>query len=476
MKQLRILLVVLLGTAIYGVAIADELLIGSWESNKGERIDILDGFKPNTGPVITYKNGEVNDITTWKIDPSSKELKIQYSSSKYSKSDDGGSFEWNSRTWTKSRNLETKGIANLKLDVDAFIDGLVGHSWSANSSKTGTVEFARTFSNTEGIVVRFDQEDALKALTNWGVASGTLKIGSVVYLEARITPEYLIGVDKNDGFIVLNKGDIRTEGSRTTMVDAREEFLAAMTTGAWLQAGGYSPDSVHRFRPIEGDLKGRVFKEVESKLTETSVWEFSPATGALKIGYTEYNGGMTVDKLLVFLKKDGNQVSYLRDSSIDEKRFTTADVKVIDVSERNAPKIIETVARQLSYGSQYTLFEFNEDDRTGYVHEWNSYPFQITGQTLESGNWGTYKHIYIVEDYVAFDGRKGRKIDLRQSRLRPKSDHEAQADAEKAKLQLTEMQKGRVNWRIIRMDGSEETIPLPISSLADLKSIVVIAE
>ena len=77
MKQLRILLVVWLGTAIYGVTLADELLIGSWESNKGERIDILDGFKPNTGPAITYRKGEVHDITTWKIDPSNKALRLK---------------------------------------------------------------------------------------------------------------------------------------------------------------------------------------------------------------------------------------------------------------------------------------------------------------------------------------------------------------------------------------------------------------
>ena len=80
MKQFKTLFVVMLGAMIYGVTLADESLDGGWESNKGERIDILDGFKPNTGPVITYKKGKVSGITTWRIDPSSKELKIQYSS------------------------------------------------------------------------------------------------------------------------------------------------------------------------------------------------------------------------------------------------------------------------------------------------------------------------------------------------------------------------------------------------------------
>ena len=128
---------------------------------------------------MNKQKGKVSGITTWRIDPSSKELKIQYSSSKYTSYDDGVTLGWNNRTWKKLRNLETKGIANLKLDSNAFIDGLVGHSWSDNATKVGTVEFTRTFSNTEGVVVKFDEKEALKALANWGVASGAL-----------ITPSY----------------------------------------------------------------------------------------------------------------------------------------------------------------------------------------------------------------------------------------------------------------------------------------------
>ena len=166
---------------------------------------------------------------------------------------------------TGSTDGERDGDDDFDGDDDGERDG------DADGKPLGLVD-----GNTEGVVVKFDEKEALKALANWGVASGALKISSVVYLEARITPDYLIGVDKNDKFMVLNKGDVRTEGSRTTMVDAREKFLTAMTTGAWLQAAEYSSDSVYRFRPIEGDLKGRVFKEIESKLKGTSVWEFSP--------------------------------------------------------------------------------------------------------------------------------------------------------------------------------------------------------
>jgi hypothetical protein len=249
-----------------------------------------------------------------------------------------------------------------------------------------------------------------------------------------------------------------------------------MTTGAWRQPGSYGPDSIYRFRPIEGDLKGRVFQEQELVLKDTSVWEFSPATGALKIGYQEYNGGMTVGNLLILVNKNGEQSPYLRDSLVEEKQFTSADVKTIQISERTASDVAGVIGRQLSYGTQFTLFEFNQDGRTGYVHEWKSYPFQITGQSFKSEGWGSYEQVHLIEDYVVFGEGRGRKVDLRQSRLKPKTDVEAQSDAKQAEQELTEIQKGKVNVRITRMDGSEETVRLPITSLADLKSIVVIAE
>ena len=215
--------------------------------------------------------------------------------------------------------------------------------------------------------------------------------------------------------------------------------------------------------------------EQELELQSTSVWEFSPATGALKIGWDEYNGGMTVGDLLILVEQDGDQRPYLRDSSVEEKQFTTTDVKTIEVSERTASDVVNAIGRQLSYENEFTLFEFNQDGRTGYVHQWISYPFQIIGQSLKS-DWGSYEQIHLVEDYVVFGTGKGRKVDVRQSRLRPKTDAEAQSDAKQAEQELSEMQQGKVNVKITRMDGSEETVRLPITSLADLKSIVVVAE
>ena len=455
---------------------ADERLIGSWENDRGERMDIIDGFKPNTGPVIQYSKDEVEGVFTWRIDQNDNTLKMRYSSGEYQISDDGLNLNWDRLEWRKSEDLETGGIVNLKIDSNSFIDQLTRNSWSANSLKVGKIEFTRTFSGEEGIVSEFSLENTLNALKSWGVASGALKVGSRVYLEARITPQYLIGVDDDDDFLVLNKGAPRTQGPRTTLVESREKFLAAMTTGAWLRPGSYEPDSVYRFRPIEGDLKGRVFREQDLALKSTQVWEFSPATGALKIGYDEYTGGMTVGELLILVKTDGKQKSYLRDSSVEQKQFLVTNVKSIPISERTAPEVADAVGRQLSLGSEFTLFEFSQDGRTGYVHEWFSYPFQITGQSIKSEGWGTYEQLHLIEDYVVFGEGRAKKIDLRQSRLKPKSDSEAKADAEHAQQELTKLQEGKVHVKVTRVDGSEEVIPLPIKSLGELKSIVVIAE
>ena len=50
-----------------------------------------------------------------------------------------------------------------------------------------------------------------------------------------------------------------------------------------------------------------MFVEQESVLTRTSVWEYSPSTGAFSIGYTEYNAGLKVGDILVFVDKDGDR-------------------------------------------------------------------------------------------------------------------------------------------------------------------------
>ena len=332
---------------------------------------------------------------------------------------------------------------NLKEDQNAFLDQLTEFIWESHASDSARIEFTRTFSNTEGVTAQFDKEDKLSNLHSWGVASGVLKLGDSVYIEARITETYLIAMDSDDGFIVLRRGKPRQEIARTDLRVARELFLKELATGAW-EKPRYSTTYTYRFRPLESDLRGLRFEESSKKLQSTEVWEYSVATGAMKIGYSEYIGGLLIGDVLVFVDDDGSQEIYHREPTIEKKHFTTVDTKTIPVSERTAFEVNDAIARQLSQEDTYFLFEFQSDGRTGYLHRWTSTPFQITGEGLKfSDGYTEHKKIYLIEDYIAL-GDEGFKIDTRTSRLRPKTDAEAVSDATEAEQNLKTLQEGGV--------------------------------
>jgi hypothetical protein len=488
MKKLNLLLFSILLLCSTSV-ISNEALIGSWKNDEGLRMDLMSGFKPNVGPVIYWEDEEVSEIQTWKVNPNSNELEIYYESGIYDISSDGNQLHWNTSSWKDKEDLlwkkiddiESKNVINIKKDPDAFVNLLTSALWSSNVKKNDHIEFTKTFSSTSGILSGFNKERELDDLQSWGVASGVFTIGSSnLYVEALISDKYLIAVDANDKFLVLYKGDVTEELERITLKDSREQFLSSLTTGAWKKISSYSPDSIFRFRPIEGELKGRVFVEKDSKLMSSSVWEYSPATGAFKEGYTEYLSGLNIGDLLVFVDKDGEQNALYRDNSVELIEFSTSDVDNISISERSTTETKNTLNRQMSIGdgNDFTLFEFNIDNRTGYFHEWTSYPFQITGEALQIDDYypSKFEQLYLIEDYVVFDESFSKKIDTRKSRMKPKTDIESKEDSVKAIEVLDTESKVSLKIKIDLKDGTSKTIPIPVSSLLDLKSISVITQ
>ncbi|MDB9937871.1 hypothetical protein N8Z69_00140 [Candidatus Thioglobus sp.] len=486
-KQLLLLFSILLlcSTSV----ISNEALIGSWQNDEGLKMDLMRGFKPNVGPVIYWEDEEVSEIQTWKVNPNSNELEIYYESGIYDISSDGNQLYWNTASWKDKEDLlwkkiddiESKNVINIKKDSDAFVNILTSALWSSNVKKNDHKEFTKTFSSTSGILSGFNKERELDDLQSWGVASGVFTIGSSnLYVEALISDKYLIAVDANDNFLVLYKGDVTEELERITLKDSREQFLSSLTTGAWKKISSYSPDSIFRFRPIEGELKGRVFVENDSKLISSSIWEYSPATGAFKEGYTEYLSGLNIGNLLVFVDKDGKQNALYRDNSVELIEFSTSDVDNISISERSTTETKNTLNRQMSIGNgnDFTLFEFNIDNRTGYFHEWTSYPFQITGEALQIDDYypSKFEQLYLIEDYVVFDESFSKKIDTRKSRMKPKTDIESKEDSVKAIEVLDTESKVSLKIKIDLKDGTSKTIPIPVSSLLDLKSISVITQ
>ena len=90
------------------LVLSNEALFGSWETEEGKKMDIIDGFKPNVGPVIIYEDEEITDVDSWKIDPNSNDLQIKYSSGVFTLSQSGDQLEWNRKIWKKIKNIQIK--------------------------------------------------------------------------------------------------------------------------------------------------------------------------------------------------------------------------------------------------------------------------------------------------------------------------------------------------------------------------------
>ena len=87
------------------------------------------------------------------------------------------------------------------------------------------------------------------------------------------------------------------------------------------------------------------------------------------------------------------------------------------------------------------------------------------------GDYNVYEKLYLIEDYVALGEERGFKIDTRKTRLRPKTDLEAESDAVQAKENLEAIQEGGVKLLITHTDGTTEKLSLPFKSFSELKSI-----
>ena len=223
-------------------------------------------------------------------------------------------------------------------------------------------------------------------------------------------------------------------------------------------------------------MAGEVFTTRDDRLYEDNKWEYSPSTGAIKIGYTEYVGALIVNENLALIEKDGDQKFYNRAFSSSDKRYTLGDVKSTALNENSLQKINEMLKPQFQRDDYLYSFEFKQDGRTGFSHKWNSEPFDITGETFRSDMIGKSEQLFQVEDFIVFDEQAVYKMDSSASRLRPKSDDEVAQDVSKQEQIQNSAQTTSVLVRILTTDGKIKDVPLPITSFQDIANISILTE
>ena len=456
------------------IALADQRLVGVW-LNVGEniRFDILDGFKPNRGAVLAIENGKETKVGIWETRGSATTMQIGWRSSSVTFWAPD-TIEWNEKSFKKQQEINEKEIVLLKQDKVGFIDKLTRSAW-LTSDEGKTSLFKSTFSTDSGVVETFSQDGHLGALNSWGIASGVLKIGDDVIIEARVSQNYMIGINERDKFVVFRATSPVSMQSRADLSSQRSEFLKLLVTDTWQQVY-FNTYQDYKFRPIEGPFSGRRLKFEGGGLEEFSRWGFSPSTGALKIGYTEYVGGLVIGDTLALIEREGDQTFYKRKPGGVGKVFTVADVKTYDIDETRGSELAVLLSGQFQKESYLYSFEFNKDNRTGYLHQWRSEPFTITGHELATDFFEKTKKVYEVEDLVLFEDHFSLKRDAAGSRLRPKTQDEAVEDKAKMEKRLQEVGKTKLILRISDVQGNTHDIALPFSSMGELSQIQLLAK
>ena len=205
------------------LALADQRLAGVWLNAKENiRLDILDGFKSNRGAVLAIKNGKETQVGIWETRGSATTMQIGWRSSEVTIWAPD-TFEWNDKSFKKQQEIIEEEVVLLKQDQSGFIDKLTRNVWL--TSKEGrTSLFKSTFSADGGVVETFSQKGQLAALNGWGIASGVLKIGNDIIIEARVSRNYMIGLNERDKFVVFRSTGPVSEHDRADLASQRTEF------------------------------------------------------------------------------------------------------------------------------------------------------------------------------------------------------------------------------------------------------------
>ena len=462
-----------------GTVFADDRLLGIWENKKeGIRLDILDGFKPNRGAILAIEQRGETRIGYWETTESGTKLEVSWKEGP-AKFNGPDTFVWQELMFRKVQGITEDGVVALRQDANGFIAGLVGSMWvtSGQQGEYQQLEFKSTFSPDSGVVETFSKAGKLDALRPWGVSAGVLKVGRTVILEARVSKNYMVGQDQQDEFIVFRATESVSPPIRIDLAQQRSEFLDALVTDTWRKYEIFW-FTEHKFRPVEGQLRGRMIALDDNKLVDGSNWEYSPATGVLKIEHEEYVGGMVLGDTLALLDKDGQQQFYKRKADGSGKTFTVSDVAVHKIDETHASELADVLGGQFQRSDYLYSFEFGSDGRTGFIHEWRSIPFTVTAHKLSPNDLvaplGT-ETIYFVEDFVIFGDQRILKRDATASRLRAKTEAEVRDDQQSMKERIRELGRTSLVLQITDTSGEVRDIALPFASMAEITGIEILA-
>jgi hypothetical protein len=450
-----------------GYAASD--LIGNWTStDKKLRYDFLEGFAPKKGVVIQYENGKPKSVDEWEIRPDG--VKFGYSTNEYKILDNTMIFE--GKNFQRLPIKKSGKIIELKRESQIFIDTLVGSYW-LNPIEEESYQYKKGFSSTSGIY-SITEKGKLASLGSWSFANGVIKIDSSVYPNGRIAGDFLFLLTSRNNIKVLKRGKKSLTLETVELKKKGKEFIRKLVSGRWMTPSSYSTPKYEEFRPIFGDLSGVIFNFNGSDFTGSSKWEYSLKTGSIKSGYTEYPNAQIQGPFLILLKKDGETETSVRPKGENIKEFTHAEVKRIKVTETDTETLRSLLGRQWYNSPDTYKFVFQENGKEGWLHKFRSYPFIISGNTLNIKGLSEVKDIRFVDGKIVLgDDQQSYFSDSKIVYLAHQGKEAATKLANLQKQKAQESAKSKLVLKIKMRDGASHRVVLPVGEMKNIISLSV---
>jgi hypothetical protein len=443
-------------------------IIGNWTSaDKKLRYDFLEGFAPKRGVVIQYENGTPKSVGEWEIRP--KGIKIGYSTKKYKITDK--SLIFGGKIFQKLPIEKSGKIIELKRESHIFIDTLIASYWM-NPTKKEIYQYKKGFSANSGIY-SVTKKGKLETLGSWSFANGVVKIDRNVYPNGRISGKYLFLLTSSNKIKVLKRGDKAPILQTIELKKKGKKFIQKLVSGRWMKPGYRAPNYAE-FRPIFGDLSGVILKFEGSDFTGSSKWEYSLKTGSIKIGYTEYPNAQIQGPFLILLKKDGKTDQSFRPKGEKIKEFTHAGVKRIKVTETDTETLRSLLERQWYKKPDTYKFVFQKNGKEGWLHKFRSYPFIISGNTLNIKGLSKVKDVRFVDGKIVLgDNKQSYFSDSKIVYLTHQGKEAATKLANLQNQKARDSKRSKLVLKIRMKDGASHRVVLPVGEMKNIISLSV---
>lgn len=449
-----------------GYAASD--LIGNWATaDKKLRYDFLEGFAPNRGVVIKYENGKPKSVKKWEIRPDG--MKIGYYKRKFSIL--GDAMIYGGKKFQRLPMKISGKIIELKKEPQIFIDTLVANSW-LNPIKEKSYLYKKAFSSTSGIY-SITENAKQGSLGSWSFANGIIKIDRSVYPNGRIAGDFLFLLTSRNEIKVLKRGEKSVTLQTTELKKKGKEFVRKLVSGRWMTTGYRVPD-YREFRPIFGDLSGVFFKFDGSDFVNSYKWEYSLKTGSIKIANTEYPNAQIQGPFIILLKKDGSTVQWVRPKGEKIKEFSHADVKHIRVTETDTETLRSLLERQWYIRPHTYRYVFQKNGKEGWLHKFQSYPFIISGNTLNVKGYVKVKDVRLVDGKIVLgDDRKSYFADSKIVYLTHQGKKAATKFAALQKQKTQDSKRSKLVLIIKMKGGASHRVLLPVGEMKNIISLSV---